>query len=199
MGEDSAEKAKLAQNVQATAEKALEVLGHMEAALRSGGFASNAEQYRKMADLLLTQKLWADRMTSGELAAKFAEVGKTAASIYGILRPYQNAMSRLAVLGEPATGDATDPSSASRGDGSAPARPPEEVESPQAGSGNDLAASIISTLRSRPRGASVSWVQSRVQASKTEVGACLADLERQGRVSRHSSSGRVLYRLREVG
>lgn len=206
-------------NVRSTVKKCSEVLEHFKNSLESAGFARGSADYQRMSELLATQRLWAQREASGVLDGDFGVLAGKAAAVYALLKPYASAMARLAALApEPVreeqqlTGAAEAPApgrpiappasvTAAAGEAvarkRAPARkkPPAKAAAPEPSS----EARVLGELAARPRGISVTLLQSRLGLSKTTLEELLSRLETRRLIRRQSSSGRGIVSIaREV-
>jgi DNA-binding transcriptional ArsR family regulator len=87
-------------NVSASVEAASQALSQLHQSLGRGGFAEGAAAYERMAELLLTQYMWAESQDA-PLQEEFEALGDIARRIFSLLEPYTTAMKRLAVLAPP--------------------------------------------------------------------------------------------------
>jgi biotin operon repressor len=87
------------ENVVRSVTAAARALRQLEDSLLRAGFPEGQEAYMRMSELLVGQRMWAAE-SGHDLDADFEHLARLAASIYSILKPYLEAMQRMAALAE---------------------------------------------------------------------------------------------------
>jgi hypothetical protein len=164
----------LSLNVQQTARTVAAVLDSFAEALRRGGFDSGLDAYRRMADTMVNQRLWA--INHGDEAAEesFQQIAAQAHWIAGLLRDFVVVMEKLASL------------SAIRHS---------LAREPAVGGSADHDRTVVAWLGSRGSGASATQIRAGTGLASAYLASVLARLEASGVVRKGGSADRPTYTL----
>lgn len=143
-------------------------LEHLNNALVRGGFEAGAANYRKMADIIVGQRIWATENGVSEFDPRFRRVAELAERINDQLSPYCFVMERLGALG-PMTDEA------------APKSP--------------LEANIIGVLRQASSPMSTTAIRGAVGAATKAVKLALQALVQDGVIRQTGSSSRPRFQF----
>lgn len=159
-----------AENLARTLEAVETALAHLARQLEAAGFAAGAQAYQTMADVVVGQRIWASTHDVDGFEDQYARVSGLATRIYEYLAPYQDVMSRLAVVGTPAVGT--------------------QAESGESG---DLGSLIVEALRSAGRGLSSTRLSALVGRPTSAVREELESLVAAGTIRSRTAGGRRLF------
>ena len=90
-------------NVERSLDAAESALQHFVASLEKAGFASSADAYSRLTDVLIAQWLWTEENGISELQSRFDKIADLAESISLYLQPYVEAMTRICAIRRPRT------------------------------------------------------------------------------------------------
>ncbi|HEX9864314.1 MAG TPA: hypothetical protein VGC03_05040 [Acidimicrobiia bacterium] len=85
-------------NVETTLDAAKDALGFLVASLEGAGFGDNASAYVKMAEVVVSQRLWVDDEGIDRFDDDFLAVGTLGVRIHELLDPYIRMAMSLTVL-----------------------------------------------------------------------------------------------------
>ncbi|MGW6318806.1 hypothetical protein [Streptomyces sp. NPDC055099] len=186
-------------NVVQSTGAAAQALDHLERALETAGFLEGRSSYRRMAEVLLAQRLSANPPVDPRALAGFEQIALTAGRIYAMLQPYVEVMRSLATLApdepdgpetRPTTPGATAPGTTGR------RTAPVGATGPGTPGTEAVRAAVLAELRRRGRRAASVSVLARSAHSSTETAeAVLAGLVGDGTVQVRTVGSESRYLL----
>jgi hypothetical protein len=176
----------------------------LAASLEQAGFAAGADAYRRMADVILGQRLWAEEHDITDFDARYAEVGRLATRIFEYLSPYTQVAARLGVLAglstateagnrtdgakpEPDVGGNSQPDEAAGDTGSIH----EDIDGDHLG---DTAGAVLAVLREASRALPATRIGTEIGITTSSARQVLTELIAGGLVEAEKAGGRSLFR-----
>lgn len=185
-----ADRRKVATNIAETLDKAAAVLQQLEDSLTRSGFATGADAYVAMCQILVGQRLWSLANQLDELEPRFLAVAERARAVHALLAPYADIMARLGSMTE-----ALNAAWASNGDEqkeatASPSPPAVEKET------NTKADAVLQALLMEGGGpVSFTALKARLGIATEELRRILDELASGGAVTHRKTSGRHVYAL----